>query len=59
MNNFSCENLSIELELSAPDVKKLRVLQLIKSDSYENFLILKTSGTRYHWKKLLDLVLER
>lgn len=59
MNNFSCENLSIELELSTPDVKKLRVLQLIQSDSHENFLILKTSGTRYHSKKLLDLVLER
>lgn len=58
MNNFSCENLSIELELSKPDVKNLRVPQLIKSDSHENFLILKTSGTRY-WKKLLDLVLER
>ena len=58
MNNFSCENLSIELELSKPDVKNLRVPQLIKSDSHENFLILKTSGTR-NWKKLLDLVLER
>ena len=58
MNNFSCENLSIELELSKPDVKNLRVPQLIKSDSHENFLILKTSGKRY-WKKLLDLVLER
>lgn len=47
MNNFSCENLSIELELSKPDVKNLRVPQLIKSDSHENFLILKTSGKRY------------